>query len=302
MSPAEGTSSIIRESEIPAANLIRRGKVRDLYDLGESYLIVATDRLSAFDVVLPDGIQDKGRILTQLSLFWFDLLGVDHHLISADVADLPESCAPQAEELRGRFMIVEKLEIQPVECIVRGYLAGSGWAEYQEHGTVCKIPLPEGLVNSSQLPEPIFTPSTKAEEGHDENIPFETMVEILGQERADEMKQKSLDVYFKAAEYARTRGIIIADTKFEWGVRPSTGELVLADEVLTPDSSRFWPMDLYEPGKSQPSFDKQFVRDHLLSTDWDKAPPAPNLPEEVTSYTTSKYREIFELLTGQDWS
>ena len=302
MSPAEGTSSIIRESEIPAANLIRRGKVRDLYDLGESYLIVATDRLSAFDVVLPDGIQDKGRILTQLSLFWFDLLGVDHHLISADVADLPESCAPQSEQLRGRFMIVEKLEIQPVECIVRGYLAGSGWAEYQEHGTVCKIPLPEGLVNSSQLPEPIFTPSTKAEEGHDENIPFETMVEILGQERADEMKQKSLDVYFKAAEYARTRGIIIADTKFEWGVRPSTGELVLADEVLTPDSSRFWPMDLYEPGKSQPSFDKQFVRDHLLGTDWDKTPPAPNLPEEVTSYTTSKYREIFELLTGQDWS
>ena len=302
MSSAEGTSSIIRQSEIPGANLIRRGKVRDLYDLGDSYLIVATDRLSAFDVVLPDGIQDKGRILTQLSLFWFDLLGVDHHLISADVADLPESCAPQAEQLRGRFMIVEKLEIQPVECIVRGYLAGSGWAEYQEHSTVCKLPLPDGLVNSSQLPEPIFTPSTKAEEGHDENIPFETMVEILGQERADEMKQQSLEVYFKAAEYARPLGIIIADTKFEWGVRPSTGELVISDEVLTPDSSRGWPMDLYEPGKSQPSFDKQYVRDHLLSTDWDKTPPAPDLPEEVTSYTTTKYREIYEKLTGQDWS
>ena len=302
MSSIEGTSLVIRESEIPGANLVRRGKVRDLYDLGDRYLIVATDRLSAFDVVLPDGIQDKGRILTQLSLFWFDLLGIDNHLIAAEVEDLPESCAPQAEQLRGRFMIVEKLEIQPVECIVRGYLAGSGWAEYQQHGTVCKIPLPDGLVNSSQLPEPIFTPSTKAEEGHDENIPFETMVEILGQERADEMKAKSLEVYFKAAEYARTRGIIIADTKFEWGVRPSTGELVLADEVLTPDSSRFWPMDLYEPGKSQPSFDKQYVRDHLLSTDWDKTPPAPKLPDEVTGYTTTKYREIFELLTGRDWS
>ena len=302
MSPAEGTSSVIRESEIPGANLVRRGKVRDLYDLDDKYLIVATDRLSAFDVVLNEGIQDKGRILTQLSLFWFDLLGIDNHLISAAVEDLPEECAPQADQLRDRFMIVEKLEIQPVECIVRGYLAGSGWAEYQEHGTVCKIPLPEGLVNSSQLPEPIFTPSTKEEEGHDENIPFETMVEILGQERADEMKQKSLEVYFKAAEYARTRGIIIADTKFEWGVRSSTGKLVLADEVLTPDSSRFWPMDLYEPGKSQTSFDKQYVRDQLLSTDWDKTPPAPNLPEEVTAYTTSKYREIFELLTGRDWS
>jgi len=302
MSSAEGTSAeVFRESNLPGVELIRRGKGRDLYDLGDRYLIIATDRISAFDVVLPQGIPDKGRVLTQLSLFWFDLLGVEHHLISSDVADLPESCEPFAEQLRGRFMLAEKLEIQPVECIVRGYLAGSGWVEYQEKQTVCDLPLPAGLQNSSKLPETIFTPSTKAEVGHDENIPFSTVVEMLGEERANELRTKSLEVYTKAADYARERGIILADTKFEWGTR-SEGTLVLADEVLTPDSSRFWPGDLYEEGKSQPSFDKQFVRDYLLGTDWDRTPPAPDLPAEIVQGTADKYREIYERITGKSWS
>ena len=302
MSSAEGTSAeVFRESNLPGVELIRRGKVRDLYDLGDRYLIIATDRISAFDVVLPQGIPDKGRVLTQLSLFWFDLLGVEHHLISSDVADLPVSCEPFAEQLRGRFMLAEKLEIQPVECIVRGYLAGSGWVEYQEKQTVCDLPLPAGLQNSSKLPETIFTPSTKAEVGHDENIPFSTVVEMLGEERANELRTKSLEVYTKAADYARERGIILADTKFEWGTR-SEGTLVLADEVLTPDSSRFWPGDLYEEGKSQPSFDKQFVRDYLLGTDWDRTPPAPDLPAEIVQGTADKYREIYERITGKSWS
>ncbi len=302
MAAAESTPEIVRESELPGLNLVRRGKVRDLYDLGDRYLIVATDRISAFDFILPGGIPEKGRVLTQLSLFWFDLLGTDHHLISADVDDLPESCAPYRDVLRGRFMIVEKLEIQPVECIVRGYLAGSGFAEYKKQGTVCGLPLPEGLVESSQLPETVYTPSTKAEQGeHDENIPFETTVEILGQARAEELREKSLAVYGKAAEWARARGIIIADTKFEWGVRPN-GELVLADEVLTPDSSRFWPADLYVPGKSQPSFDKQYVRDWLLGSAWNRQPPVPELPDEVVAETSRKYREIYEKLTGKSWN
>lgn len=301
-SGTESAGDVLRDSKLPGLDFVRRGKVRDLYDIGEHYLIVASDRLSAFDVVLPDGIPDKGRVLTRLSLFWFDLLGVENHLISGAVEDLPESCAGAVEQLRDRFMIVQKLEIQPVECIVRGYLAGSGWAEYQRQGTVCDLPLPEGLQNSSQLPEPIFTPSTKAEEGHDENIPFSTVVDMLGEERANELKTRSLEVYSKAAAFALEHGIIIADTKFEWGIRPSTGELVLADEVLTPDSSRFWPESDYAPGRSQSSFDKQFVRDYLLSTDWDKTPPAPRLPAEVIRETSSKYREIFERLTTKSFS
>ena len=295
-------AQVLRESELPGLELVRRGKVRELYDLGESYLIIASDRLSAFDVVLPGGIPHKGSVLTQLSLFWFDYLGVEHHLRSADVADLPASLGDAAESLRGRFMIVDKLEILPVECIVRGYLAGSGWNEYQKHGTVCSIPLPPGLQNSSQLPEVIFTPSTKADVGHDENISFEEAAKIIGEERARILRDKSIEVYRKAAEYARSKGIIIADTKFEWGVRPDTGEIVLADEVLTPDSSRFWPVDSYEPGKSQPSFDKQFVRDYLLSTDWDRTPPAPELPEEIVRGTSAKYIEIYERMTGKTWS
>jgi phosphoribosylaminoimidazole-succinocarboxamide synthase len=281
---------------------VRRGKVRELYDLGDRYLIVASDRISAFDVVLPGGIPQKGRLLTQLSLYWFDLLGVENHLISADPKDLPASLGDSAEVLRDRFMIVEKLEILPVECIVRGYLAGSGWNEYREHGTVCSIPLPAGLENSSRLPEPIFTPSTKADEGHDENIAFAEAERIVGAERAALLREKSLSIYTKAAEYAREKGIIIADTKFEFGVRPDTGEIVLADEVLTPDSSRFWPLDDYAPGRSQASFDKQYVRDYLLTLDWDRTPPGPELPEEVARETTAKYIEIYERLTGRSWN
>ncbi|MEM7235505.1 MAG: phosphoribosylaminoimidazolesuccinocarboxamide synthase [Planctomycetota bacterium] len=291
---------ILREPNLPDLELVRSGKVREIFDIGDSYLIVASDRLSAFDVVFPGGIPNKGRVLTQISLFWFDLLGVPHHLKSADVADLPAGARDAEDALRDRFMIVEKLEILPVECIVRGYLAGSGWNEYQERGTICSIPLPEGLQNSSQLPEPIFTPSTKADEGHDENISYEEAEKIVGKERCAILRDRSLEVYNRAAEYALTKGVIIADTKFEWGVR-SDGEIVLADEVLTPDSSRFWPQDLYEPGKSQPSFDKQFVRDHLLGTDWDKTPPAPELPEDVVRETSRKYIEIFERITGRAW-
>ena len=295
------STEILHESDLAGVELVRRGKVRDIYDLGDRYLIVASDRISAFDVVLPDAIPDKGRVLTQLSFFWFDLLGVENHVISGDVEDLPGSCAPHADRQNGRFMIVEKLEIQPVECIVRGYLAGSGWVEYRKQGTVCDIPLPDGLDNSSRLPEPIFTPSTKAEEGHDENIPFEEAARILGEDRANELAQKSLEVYSKAAAYGLERGIIIADTKFEWGCR-SNGDVVLADEVLTPDSSRFWPVSQYAPGKSQSSFDKQYVRDYLLSTDWDRTPPAPELPAEIVRGTSAKYREIYERITGKTWS
>ena len=294
----EDVSNVYRESELEGLPLVRRGKVRDLYDLGDRYLIIASDRISAFDVILPGGIPDKGRILTQLSLFWFDLLGIENHLISADVDDLPEACAADRERLRGRFMIVEKLDILPVECIVRGYLAGSGWAEYQRQGTVCDLELPKGLVESSQLPEPIFTPSTKAEQGeHDENISFDEVIRLVGKERAEELRTRSLDVYHRAAEYGRERGVILADTKFEWGLRPDTGELVLADEVLTPDSSRYWSIDVYEPGKTQPAYDKQYIRDYLASTGWNKSPPAPELPEAVVRESVAKYREIQERLT-----
>jgi len=293
---------VLRESRLSEVPLVRRGKVRELYDLGEHYLIVASDRLSAFDVVLPGGIPNKGRVLTKLSLFWFDLLGVENHLVSADPADLPPSLAAHRSELDGRFMIVEKLEIQPIECIVRGYLSGSGWKEYRERGTVCGIELPGGLVESSALPEPIFTPSTKEEEGHDINISFAEAERIVGPERAAALRDASLRVYKKAAEYARTKGIIIADTKFEWGVRPGGDELVLADEVLTPDSSRFWPADEYAPGRAQPSFDKQYVRDWLIGSGWDRNPPGPELPAEVVRGTSARYIEIYEKLTGRRWA
>jgi phosphoribosylaminoimidazole-succinocarboxamide synthase len=294
-------SGVLRESRIEGLPLLKRGKVRDLYDLGDRLLIVASDRLSAFDVVFPGGIPDKGRILTQLSLFWFERLDVPNHLVDWRVEALPESCKPYAEELRDRIMIVEKLEMQPVECVVRGYLSGSGWKEYQKTGKVCGLPLPPGLLDSSRLDEPIFTPSTKAETGHDENIPFEEVVRLVGEARAAELRDRSLRVYREAAEYARSRGIILADTKFEWGASRS-GELVLADEVLTPDSSRFWAADDHAPGKPQTSFDKQYVRDYLLSTDWNREPPAPELPAEVARETSARYREIFERLTGRKWS
>ena len=277
-----------------------QGKVRDLYDLGDRLLLVASDRLSAFDVVLPDPIPYKGEVLTKLSLFWFELLGnvVENHLISADIADLPEEFTPMREYLAGRFMLVKKAQVFPVECIVRGYLAGSGLKEYRQQGTVCGIPLPDGLVDSSRLPGPLFTPSTKAEIGtHDENIPFERMAEIIGADAAEELRAKSLAVYTEARDWAGSRGIIIADTKFEFGL--VDGKVTLVDEVLTPDSSRFWPADSYQPGHAQPSFDKQFVRDWLEQSGWDKTPPAPLLPPDVIEATSAKYIQAYELITGR---
>ena len=277
-----------------------QGKVRDIYDLGKALLIVATDRLSAFDVVLPDPIPYKGEVLTKLSLFWFELLAdvVPNHLLTAETCDLPESLEQYEEALRGRFMIVKKAEVFPVECIVRGYLAGSGWKEYREHGTVCGQTLPEGLMESSPLPEPIFTPSTKAAVGdHDENITFERMEEIVGAENAARLRDASLALYSAARDHAAGRGIIIADTKFEFGV--VDGEITLIDEVLTPDSSRFWPAEEYRPGGAQPSFDKQFVRDWLEASGWDKQPPAPALPEDVITMTAEKYIEAYEAITGE---
>ncbi len=279
---------------------VRRGKVRDIYDLGDQLLMVSTDRISAFDWVLPSGIPDKGRVLTQVSAFWFDRLDVPHHLLNLELADagLPEGT--DLEQLAGRSMLVRKCEVVPIECVVRGYLDGSGWKEYQQSETVCGIKLPSGLKQCSKLDEPIFTPATKEESGHDINISFERMCEILGNEQAEELKRRSIDVYNRGAEYALTRGIIIADTKFEWGM--FDGELILIDEVLTPDSSRFWPADQYEAGHGQPSFDKQFVRDWLSEAGWDKNSEPPALPEDVIAKTREKYIEAFEQLTGQTFA
>ncbi|MDO8964116.1 MAG: phosphoribosylaminoimidazolesuccinocarboxamide synthase [Coriobacteriia bacterium] len=280
-----------------------QGKVRDLYDLGDTLLLVASDRLSAFDVVLPDPIPFKGEVLTKLSLYWFDLLRdvVPNHLISADVADLPEAFKPHADYLAGRFMLVKKAQVFPVECIVRGYLAGSGWSEYKRSGTVCGTRLPTGLVESSRLPQPMFTPSTKAEIGdHDENIPVKRMFEIVGAEFGSALQEASVSVYSAARDHAATRGIILADTKFEFGL--VDGQVTLVDEVLTPDSSRFWPADTYEAGHSQPSFDKQFVRDWLEASGWDKQAPAPALPADVIAKTSEKYIQAYELITGSTFS
>ncbi|MDP2183667.1 MAG: phosphoribosylaminoimidazolesuccinocarboxamide synthase [Actinomycetota bacterium] len=277
-----------------------QGKVRDLYDLGDRLLLVASDRISAFDVVLPEPIPYKGEVLTKLSLFWFELLGdiVANHLLSTDVADLPEQFTAHADYLRGRFMLVRKATVFPIECIVRGYLAGSGLKEYQREGTVCGIQLPEGLVESSRLDEPIFTPSTKAEIGeHDENIDFERMVEVIGLPYAEELRDKTVAVYSAAREHAASRGIIIADTKFEFGL--IDGQVTLIDEVLTPDSSRFWPADDYESGRGQASFDKQYVRDWLESIGWDKTPPPPALPADIVEGTSARYIQAYELITGR---
>lgn len=276
----------------------KSGKVRDIYDMGNELLIIATDRISAFDVVMPNGIPDKGRVLTQISLFWFEKLKdmTPNHLISANIADLP--AAAQSEEIEGRFMLCRKAKVVPIECVVRGYLAGSGWKEYSKSRTVCGAPLPRGLKQGSKLAEPIFTPSTKADVGHDENISFEQMAQTVGADLAGQMRDKSLAVYTAAAEYAATRGIIIADTKFEWGL-DETGRLILIDEVLTPDSSRFWPADDYKPGKDQPSFDKQFVRDYLDEIEFDRTPPGPILPAQIVQQTRQKYIEAFTMLTGK---
>jgi len=276
---------------------VRRGKVRDVYDLGDRLVIVATDRISAFDWVLSTAIPDKGRVLTALTLFWLDYLRVPNHYLGSDPKEMGPAFAAQADALAGRSMLVRKTEVVPIECVVRGYLAGSGWKEYQKDRRVCGIPLPAGLAQSQQLPEAIFTPATKEESGHDENISYERMVQLVGDKVSSELRRRSIDVYRRAAEYARARGIIIADTKFEWGKLPG-GELILIDEVLTPDSSRFWPADQYRVGISPPSFDKQFVRDWLETTSWDKNSQPPEVPRDVVERTRQKYLEAYERITG----
>jgi len=288
----------IFNSELGDVPLTTRGKVRDIYDLGNVLVFVATDRLSAFDYVLPDPIPDKGKVLCQLSEFWFSRFEsiVPNHVITTDVAAFPETLRPYADQLAGRTTLVRKLEMLPVECVARGYLAGSGWKEYRKQGTVCGIELPAGLEESSKLPEPIFTPATKAQDGHDENIPFSEVERLVGATLARRLRDLTLELYASGSDYARSRGIIIADTKFEFGM---DGErLVLADEVLTPDSSRFWPADAYAPGKGQPSFDKQYVRDYLESLGWNKEPPVPSLPAEIVAGTRKRYLEAFEILSG----
>jgi phosphoribosylaminoimidazole-succinocarboxamide synthase len=285
------------ESHIPGVPC-RRGKVRDVYDLGDRLVIVASDRISAFDWVLPAGIPDKGRVLTAMTLFWLDLLKVPNHLISTDPADMGPAFAGRRDLLAGRSMLVRKATVVPVECVVRGYLAGSGWKEYRQSGAVCGVQLPAGLRESDRLPEPIFTPATKEESGHDINISFDEMASRVGRETAEALRDRSLDVYRRAADYARSRGILIADTKFEWG-HADGGEILLIDEVLTPDSSRFWPADGYAPGARPASFDKQFVRDWLETTGWDKNSPPPAPPADVVARTRAKYVEAFERLTGR---
>lgn len=292
-------SPVLLESHLPELKPLARGKVRDIYDLGDRLLIVATDRISAFDYILPTGIPDKGRVLTQLSIFWFELLRdlVPVHFITANVDEYPDPLPRYHEQLAGRSMLVRRAEMLPVECVARGYLAGSGWKDYQATGAVCGVPLPAGLRESDKLPEPIFTPATKAQSGHDENISMEQAARLVGPELARRLRELTLRIYQTAAEYAESRGILIADTKFEFGL--IDGQLVLADEVLTPDSSRFWPKESYRPGGPQPSYDKQYVRDYLESIGWNKQPPAPPLPAEVALKTAEKYKQAYYALTGK---
>lgn len=290
---------IILETHLPGLEPYTRGKVRDVYQVADRLLIVATDRISAFDYILPTGIPDKGRVLTQLSIFWFDFLRemTPTHFLTARVEDYPEPLRRHAHQLEGRSMLVKRARMVDIECVARGYLSGSGWKEYQQHGTVCGIALPPGLRECDRLAEPIFTPATKAQTGHDENISFETMVGLIGAPLAARLRDLTLEIYTRAARYAETKGILIADTKFEFGFVGS--ELVLGDEVLTPDSSRFWPAESYQPGGPQFSFDKQFVRDYLESIAWNKQPPAPPLPAEVAARTSEKYRQAYSVLTGR---
>jgi phosphoribosylaminoimidazole-succinocarboxamide synthase len=290
-------SQALLQSSLPFP--VRRGKVRDVYDLGENLLIVATDRISAFDVIMPNGIPDKGKILTALSLFWFEKFQdqFEHHLIAADVTQYPKNLQPFSDQIAGRSMLVKKATVVPIECVARGYLAGSGWKEYQKSQSVCKIPLPPGLKQCDRLPSTLFTPSTKEEAGHDINIGFEEMVERVGEKTATLLRDRTIALYSRAAEHGRSRGVILADTKFEFGALPD-GKIILIDEVLTPDSSRFWPADEYAPGRDQPSFDKQFVRNYLEGVTWNKTPPAPALPDDVVQGTRKRYIEAYEKLTG----
>ena len=290
-------SQLLRETRLPGVELFSRGKVRDIYKLDAGLLIVATDRISAFDVILPKGIPDKGCILTQLSCFWLRNLAdiVPNHLITANLDEYPDLLQPFRDQLEGRSMLVRQTKAIPIECVARGYLAGSGWKEYQSQGMVCGISLPAGLRQADRLPEPIFTPATKAETGHDENIPYEEVARRVGEQTAHRLRELTLALYKRGRDYAEGRGIILADTKFEFGW--AGNELILIDEVLTPDSSRFWPKKEYEPGKPQPSFDKQFVRDYLESIHWNKQPPPPNLPRDIIERTAAKYREALSLLT-----
>lgn len=280
--------------------LVKRGKVRDIYDLDEHLLLIATDRLSAFDVVLPDGIPGKGRVLTQISLYWFEQMQdiIQNHIIATNVKYFPEILHKYADTIKDRSMLVKKTKPLPVECVVRGYLSGSGWKEYRQKRSVCGIDLPEGLVESSRLSEPVFTPSTKEEQGHDINISFDDVKGILGEDLAQKVREKSLNIYVKAMDIAEKKGIIIADTKFEFGIL--NGKLILIDEILTPDSSRFWSIKDYAPGRSQDSYDKQIVRDYLLTLDWDKTSPGPYLPEEIIRKTAARYREILKIITGRE--
>jgi len=294
-------AAALLQTSLSGLQLVRRGKVRDVYAVDDDHLlIVATDRISAFDCILPTAIARKGEVLTSLSRFWFGKLAhiVSNHLVTTNLEEMPGSVA-RAESIAGRSMLVRRAEVFPVECVVRGYLVGSGWKDYLRSGEVCGHKLPENLLESAELREPIFTPSTKAEIGHDENISEEQVRGIVGKETTDQLREISLSLYKEARDYARSRGIIIADTKFEFGL-DKNGEIILVDEVLTPDSSRFWPAESYSPGKSQPSFDKQFVRDYLETLDWDKRPPAPPLPAEVAAATTERYLEAYRLLTGED--
>jgi phosphoribosylaminoimidazole-succinocarboxamide synthase len=292
--------SVLRETNFPGIRPAARGKVRDIYDLGEQLLIVATDRLSAFDVVMPTPIPDKGKVLTQISLFWFDLLKdiVTNHVLSS--TEFPAPFDDFCEQLTGRSMLVKKTQALPIECVVRGYLSGSGWREYQATGKVCGIALPPGLVESDKLPEPIFTPATKSATGHDENIPFEQAAEMIGASSAENVRAVSLEIYNHAAAFAAPRGVILADTKFEFGML--NNQLIWIDEALTPDSSRFWPAAHYKPGGAQPSFDKQFVRDYLERIRWPKTPPGPELPPDVVAATRAKYREAYRILVGHELS
>ncbi len=291
---------VILETDLPGFERHARGKVRDVYSAGDRLLIIATDRISAFDYILGTGIPDKGKVLNQLSIFWFDFLKgvVPTHFLTANVDEYPAPLANFRDQLEGRSMLVKRARMVDVECVARGYLSGSGWKEYRQSGTVCGIKLPAGLTESSQLPEPIFTPSTKAQSGHDENVSFETVCSMIGKDLASRLRDLTLDIYSRASRYASTKGIIIADTKFEFGFVGD--ELTLGDEVLTPDSSRFWPADTYAPGGPQASFDKQFVRDYLESIRWNKQPPAPSLPDEIAAKTADKYRQAYSIITGRE--